>query len=82
MKTKYLASVEFYNGRNATAESNNLRDLIGRIKRGFAGEKTDWGWEASDTTVSSAVVYYYPGQDEKIVWEYAASAQNKQKANL
>jgi len=43
---KYRAELRFADGSSADCHTNNLRNLRRRIRRGFAGERTDWGHTA------------------------------------
>lgn len=51
---KYYADLRFADG-GASLKSNNLRKLKARIKRGFSGEQTDWGWTATGPLESWAI---------------------------
>ena len=58
MKTKepkYMAILRFADGSGADAKSNNLRRLKSHIRRGFAGETTDWGWTAKSPLEAWAI---------------------------
>lgn len=52
---RYFAIIEFENGKTASCRTGNLRKLLARISRGFAGEITDWGWIATSPVVAYRV---------------------------
>jgi hypothetical protein len=52
---KYYAFLRFADGQGASATDNNLARLRNRIKRGFAGETTDWGYPGPVTVAGWAI---------------------------
>lgn len=58
---KYLAMLRFANGKGADAKSNNLRSLKTRIRSGFVGETTDWGW-TTDSPLEAWAIYGPDGE--------------------